>query len=99
MELFWDKKRIMTVYLNSIEFGDGIYGCEAAAQHYFGKTAEKLNRREAALLAAVLPNPIVYKADKPSRTVLEKQAWILNQMRMWKNDIDYEDPNTPKKNN
>ena len=99
MELFWDKKRIMTVYLNSIEFGDGIYGCEAAAQHYFGKSAEKLNRREAALLAAVLPNPIIYKADKPSRTVLDKQAWILNQMRMWKNDIDYEDPNTPRKNN
>jgi monofunctional biosynthetic peptidoglycan transglycosylase len=54
----------MTVYLNSIEFGDGIYGCEAAAQHYFGKPAEKLNRREAALLAAVLPNPIIYRADK-----------------------------------
>ena len=97
IETVWSKKRIMTTYLNSIEFGDGIYGAEAAAQHYFGKSSKAINRQEAALLAAVLPNPIIYKVDKPSADVRKKQNWILSQMRMWGGKIDYEDPNTPKK--
>lgn len=97
IETVWSKKRIMTAYLNSIEFGDGIYGAQAAAQYYFGKTAKELNRQEAALLASVLPNPLIYKADAPSAQVKQRQQWILSQMRMWGGKIDYEDPNTPRK--
>ncbi len=87
----------MTAYLNSIEFGDGIYGAEAAAQHFFGKTAKALNRQEAALLSSVLPNPLIYKAENPSADVRKRQQWVLGQMRMWGGKIDYDDPNTPQK--
>lgn len=97
IETIWSKQRIMTAYLNSIEFGDGIYGAEAAARHFFGKSAKELNRQEAALLAAVLPNPFIFKVDAPNATTRQKQQWILSQMRMWGGKIDYEDPNTPKK--
>ncbi|MBL7825766.1 MAG: monofunctional biosynthetic peptidoglycan transglycosylase [Saprospiraceae bacterium] len=97
IETVWSKERIMTVYLNSIEFGDGIYGAEAAAKHFFGKTAKQINRQEAALLASVLPNPLIFKVDNPSGDVRKKQSWILSQMRMWGGKIDYDDPNTPKK--
>jgi len=97
IEVIWSKQRIMTVYLNSIEFGDGIYGAEAAARHFYGKPSKQINRQESALLASVLPNPIVRKVDKPSGEVRERQQWILSQMRMWGGKIDYEDPNTPKK--
>jgi monofunctional biosynthetic peptidoglycan transglycosylase len=97
IETVWSKKRIMAAYLNSIEYGDGIYGAQAAAQYYFGKTAKELNRQEAALLASVLPNPIIYKADAPSSHVRQRQQWILGQMRMWGGKIDYDDPNTPRK--
>ncbi|MDX6020600.1 monofunctional biosynthetic peptidoglycan transglycosylase [Scandinavium sp. V105_16] len=81
IETIWSKKRILTVYLNIAEFGDGIFGVEAAAQHYFHKPASKLTMSEAALLAAVLPNPIRYRADAPSGYVRSRQAWILRQMR------------------
>ena len=77
----WSKKRILTVYLNIAEFGDGIFGVEAAAQRYFHKPASQLTPGEAALLAAVLPNPIRYRADAPSGYVRSRQAWILRQMR------------------
>ena len=87
----------MTNYLNVIEFGDGIYGAEAAARHFFNKSAKDLNRQEAALLAAVLPNPHIRLVNKPSADVRERQQWILGQMRMWGGKIDYEDPNTPQK--
>lgn len=97
IETIWSKERIMNTYLNSIEFGDGIYGAEAAARYYFKKSAKELNRQESALLASVLPNPIIYKVDNPSYKVREKQQWILSQMRMWGGKIDYETPNTPKK--
>jgi monofunctional biosynthetic peptidoglycan transglycosylase len=97
IETVWSKKRIMTAYLNSIEFGDGIYGAEAAARHFFNKSAKELNRQEAALLASVLPNPIIFKVDAPTGKVKERQQWILGQMRMWGGKIDYDDPNTPKK--
>lgn len=81
METVWSKKRIMTVYLNVAEFGDGIFGVEAAAQHYFHKPASRLSLSEAALLAAVLPNPMRFKADAPSGYVRSRQAWIIRQMR------------------
>ncbi len=61
--------------------GDGIFGVEAAAQRYFHKPASQLTPGEAALLAAVLPNPIRYRADAPSGYVRSRQAWILRQMR------------------
>ena len=81
METVWSKKRILTVYLNIAEFGDGIFGVEAASQRYFHKPASKLTMAEAALLAAVLPNPIRFKANAPSGYVRSRQAWILRQMR------------------
>jgi len=80
LELLWSKERILTVYLNVIEFGDGVYGAEAAAQRYFGKSVANLSREEAALLAAVLPNPRVYSAVNPSPHVRARQQWILRQM-------------------
>jgi monofunctional biosynthetic peptidoglycan transglycosylase len=81
LELGWPKRRILEVYLNIAEFGDGVYGVEAASRRYFGKPARSLTPPEAALLAAVLPNPVRYKADAPSGYVRGRQEWILNQMR------------------
>ena len=81
METVWSKKRILTVYLNIAEFGDGIFGVEAAAQRYFHKPASRLSLSEAALLAAVLPKPLRFKANAPSGYVRNRQAWIMRQMR------------------
>jgi monofunctional glycosyltransferase len=81
IEMLWPKERILEVYLNIAEFGDGVYGVEAAAQHYFGKPARTLRANEAALLAAVLPSPHRYHADRPSPLVRARQAWILQQMQ------------------
>ncbi|MBV7405035.1 monofunctional biosynthetic peptidoglycan transglycosylase [Enterobacter sp. ENT03] len=81
METVWSKRRILTVYLNIAEFGDGVFGIEAAAQRYFHKPASRLTMSEAALLAAVLPNPLRFKADAPSGYVHNRQAWIMRQMR------------------
>lgn len=81
IETVWSKKRILTVYLNIAEFGEGVFGVEAAAQRYFNKPASRLTMSEAALLAAVLPNPIRFKANAPSGYVRSRQAWILRQMR------------------
>jgi monofunctional biosynthetic peptidoglycan transglycosylase len=81
IEVGWSKKRILEVYLNIVEFGDGIYGAEAAARSYFGKPAKRLTPSEAALLAAVLPNPRKFHANAPSEYIRGRQSWILNQMR------------------
>ena len=81
IETVWSKKRILTVYLNIAEFGEGTFGVEAASRRYFHKPASKLTASEAALLAAVLPNPIRFRADAPSGYVRSRQAWILRQMR------------------
>lgn len=80
LELLWDKQRILETYLNVAEFGDHLFGIEAASQHYFGIPAKRLSRAQAALLAATLPNPIKFKADKPSNYVVRRQYWILRQM-------------------
>jgi monofunctional biosynthetic peptidoglycan transglycosylase len=80
IELTWSKRRILEVYLNVVELGDGIFGVEAAGRRYFGKSAASLSPDDAALLAAVLPNPIRLKAGRPSGYVRERQAWILQQM-------------------
>lgn len=81
METVWTKRRILTVYLNIAEFGEGVFGVEAAAQRYFHKPASRLTAGEAALLAAVLPNPLRFRADAPSGYVRNRQAWIMRQMR------------------
>ena len=80
IEVFWSKERIMEVYLNVAEWGEGIYGAEAAAQKYFHKSAGKLTAAESALLAAVLPNPRKWSPAKPTSYILKRQAWILNNM-------------------
>ena len=81
IEAGWSKKRILEVYLNIVEFGDGVYGAEAAARTFFGKPAKRLTPSEAALLAAVLPNPRKFHANAPSDYIRGRQSWILNQMR------------------
>jgi len=81
IETVWTKRRILTVYLNIAEFGPGIFGVEAASQRYFHKPASRLTAADAALLAAVLPNPIRYRAAAPSGYVRERQQWIMRQMR------------------
>jgi len=81
LELFWPKSRILEVYANVAEFGDGIYGAEAAARMYFGKSARELDEHEAALLAAVLPNPKKLSPVRPSPYVLRRADWIERQAR------------------
>jgi len=81
IETVWTKRRILTVYLNVAEFGEGVFGVEEASQRYFHKPASQLTMAEAALLAAVLPNPIRFRADAPSAWVRQRQQWILRQMR------------------
>jgi monofunctional biosynthetic peptidoglycan transglycosylase len=80
IETVWTKRRILTVYLNIVEFGDGVFGVEQAAQHFFHKPASRLTASQAALLAAVLPNPHLFKVNAPSAYVLRRQQWILRQM-------------------
>jgi len=81
IETVWTKRRILTVYLNVAEMGKGVFGVEEASQRYFHKPASRLSMSEAALLAAVLPNPIRFRADAPSAYVRQRQQWILRQMR------------------
>ncbi len=81
IELLWGKKRIIEVYLNVAELGDGIYGVEAASNHYFGKSASKLNMRESAYLASLLPNPRIYSKKNYSDYRNKKIGWILKQMK------------------
>ena len=88
IELVWSKERIMEVYLNSIEMGNGIYGVEAAAQHWFKKPAVKLSRYEAAAIAAILPNPRVYRANPASNYIQSRKEWIIRQMGYF-GSLDY----------
>lgn len=81
MEACWTKRRILEVYLNIIEMGDGIYGAEAASQTYFHKSSEKLSKSEAALIAAVLPNPRRWHPDKPTPFIRKKQIKIIRYMK------------------
>ena len=80
VELCWSKRRILEVYLNVAEFGDGLFGITAASERFFGKRPADLRADEAARLAAVLPNPARLRADRPSRYVRARQRWIRNQM-------------------
>jgi monofunctional glycosyltransferase len=81
IESLWPKRRILEIYLNIAEFGTGTYGAEAAAQRFFHKSASRLTRGDAAVLAAVLPNPQRYSASAPSRYVQQRREWILGQMQ------------------
>lgn len=81
LELLWPKRRILEVYANTAEFGDGIYGAAAASDVFFRKPVSTLGPREAALLAAVLPSPRRYRVDKPSAHVQKRAAWIERQVR------------------
>ena len=80
IEWVWGKRRIMEVYLNVIEYGDGIYGCEAASQHYFGHSAKELTRREAAQLAVSLPNPMKINAEKNGPYFRKQTGVVLGRM-------------------
>lgn len=80
IELVWSKERILEVYLNSIEMGKGIYGAEAAAQAWFGKSAADLTASEAAAIAAILPNPRRYNANPASNFIQQRKNWIVRQM-------------------
>lgn len=80
IEVFWSKKRIMEVYLNVIEMGNGIYGAQAAAKTFFKKDAKQLSNAESATIAAVLPNPRKWNAGKPNGYINKRKNWILRQM-------------------
>jgi monofunctional biosynthetic peptidoglycan transglycosylase len=90
IELIWSKERIMEVYLNSIEMGNGVYGAEAASNFWFKKSAEKLNKDESAAIAAILPNPLHYSANPPSTYIAKRKVWIKQQMSFWGNQLDYD---------
>jgi monofunctional biosynthetic peptidoglycan transglycosylase len=80
IEAFWGKRRILEMYLNTVDWGDGIFGAEAAAQAYFHTPAARLDRARAALLAAVLPNPHRFSPHRPSAFVRQRQQRILTDM-------------------
>lgn len=88
IEWIWGKRRILEVYLNVIEMGKGIYGVEAASQTYFNKPAKNLNRKQAAMIAACLPNPKKYTVKPVSGFVVVKSAWIVRQMNNLERDPD-----------
>jgi monofunctional glycosyltransferase len=90
IELVWSKERIMEVYLNVIEMGNGVYGAEAASQQFFKKSAQKISSAEAATIAAVLPNPRKFNAGKPSGYVLSRRAWVQQQMNFWGGKLNYD---------
>ena len=92
IELFWSKERIMEVYLNSIEMGNGVYGVEAASQFWFKKPAIKLNRNEAAAIAAILPNPRRYRANPATNYIQGRKNWIVRQMNFF-GPLDYNHKN------
>jgi len=81
IEVSWSKKRILEVYVNIAEFGPGIYGVSAASEEFFGKSPVELSDAEAALLAAVLPNPKQLRVENPTPYVRERQNWIIKQMQ------------------
>lgn len=91
IELVWRKKRILETYLNVAEMGKGIFGIQAASQFYFKKDAKDLSKSEAAWVAAVLPNPVLFSIKKPVAVITRKHEWILKQM----NNLE-DDPETMK---
>lgn len=90
IEMVWSKERIMETYLNVAEFGDGIFGAEAASQAYFGVKASELSVIQAARLAAILPSPKKYSAVRPSKYVRGRGDWIKEQMKYWGYEMTYD---------
>ena len=82
IELIWSKKRILEVYLNSIEMGVGIYGAEAASQYYFGKKASELTKYQATSIVAIFPSPLKWNARNPGPYVQSRIEWINRQMKL-----------------
>ncbi|QXP60550.1 monofunctional biosynthetic peptidoglycan transglycosylase [Olleya sp. HaHaR_3_96] len=83
IESIWSKERIIEVYLNSIEMGNGVYGAESAAQFWFKKPASKLSKLEASAIAAILPNPRKYKANPVTNYIASRKSWIMKQMNFY----------------
>ena len=81
IEIFWSKKRILEVYLNVIEMGDGVYGIQAASQYYYHKDASQLTRREAAAIASIFPLPLKWSPTKPTRYLRHRQSLIVRNIR------------------
>lgn len=97
IELFWSKHRIMEVYLNSIEMGDGIYGAAAVAEYHFGKSVSDLSRSDCALIAATLPNPRKFNSASPTSYLRQRQSKIQHEMRFipsFPSDGEKINPNT-----
>lgn len=88
IEILWSKQRILEVYLNSVEWDDGVFGAQAAAQHHFGVNASALSTQQASYLAAVLPNPREWSASRPTSYVAGRASWIRRQMQQLGGD-DY----------
>ncbi|HEU5051935.1 MAG TPA: monofunctional biosynthetic peptidoglycan transglycosylase [Hanamia sp.] len=88
IETFWSKKRILEMYLNVAQTGPGVFGVEAAAQHYFKKDANQLSRSEAAMIASCLPNPVLFTIHPMSHRVATRYPWILRQMNNLEADED-----------
>jgi monofunctional glycosyltransferase len=88
IELLWSKRRILEVYVNVIEWGDGIYGAYQASHFYFHHPLDQLSKEEAALLAAVLPNPRRWRPDHPTDYILKRKAWILKYMPQMRFQLD-----------
>jgi monofunctional biosynthetic peptidoglycan transglycosylase len=88
IEHIWDKKRILEMYLNVAEMGKGVFGIEAAANYYFKKSAEKLTRREAAMIASCLPNPLLFTIKPMSARISYRYPWIMRQMNNLQADPD-----------
>lgn len=91
IETVWSKERIMEVYLNVAEFGDGVFGAESASQHYFKKSASELTTKQSARLAAVLPSPKNYSPVSPTPYVKKRIDWILKQMKHWGYEMTYDE--------
>ena len=101
IELMWSKQRIMEVYLNSIEMGEGLYGVGAVAEYNFNKDAKDLTRAECALIAATLPNPRVFSSKNPSKYMLKRQRRIQHEMKFipkFPKEGEDINPNTAKGN-
>ena len=81
IEIFWSKKRILEVYLNVIEMGDGVYGIQAASQYYYHKDASQLTRREAAAIASIFPLPLKWSPTKPTRYLRHRQSLIVRNIK------------------
>lgn len=88
IEHLWGKKRILEMYLNVAQMGDGIFGVEAAAKHYFNKNAKDLTRKEAAMIASCLPNPVEFTIQPISARVANRYPWIMRQMTNLQADED-----------